>query len=245
MRSGNLRSGKAKDFNGNKSWINYLISVVIHLIIICLFFPSWEKLLPVFNEPTDHFRQNISTVEVATTSFSASKESSKLLAVQDDAGEIAALQNQLTIEQPVENAVSVESYAPSPLPDIKQKKYNSPEEFGIPDKLTASSANDLSRPDESKTEVKIIAANELSGIPRQIVEALPEMTEGSVKGTINLSLKIGLDGKVKEYKVIKNTSNSAECLKRVIEAIQRSRWEKVTYHGSQVEYWIDKSYIFN
>jgi|GEM_PF-3053738 hypothetical protein len=81
-------------------------------------------------------------------------------------------------------------------------------------------------------------------IPRQILEVLPKNNE-SASGEISVHLKINTDGTVKEHKIVKNTLNNPERLNSVLKALYKSRWEAVTYKGSKVEYWIEKTYTFN
>ena len=85
---------------------------------------------------------------------------------------------------------------------------------------------------------------QLPFMPRQTLEVLPQKAEDA-KGMIVLALKIGLDGNVKDNKVILNTVNSADCLKYVLEAAYKSKWEKIKMEGQQIEYWIEKTYRFN
>lgn len=79
--------------------------------------------------------------------------------------------------------------------------------------------------------------------PRQILEVIPER-ESSFSGTIKLSVRIGKDGLVKEHKVLTNTSNSPECLVRVLQAVYKSKWQSVKLEGKVVEYWTEKTYRF-
>ncbi|MCL6098397.1 MAG: energy transducer TonB [Bacteroidetes bacterium] len=81
-------------------------------------------------------------------------------------------------------------------------------------------------------------------VPRQILEVIPQNVEGA-NGEIVLLLKIGIDGIVKEYKVVMNTTGDSEVLKHVLEAAYKSRWEKIKMDGRQVEYWIEKTYRYN
>jgi len=82
-------------------------------------------------------------------------------------------------------------------------------------------------------------------VPRQILEVIPQRVDEDIKGIINLSLKIGKDGKVVSYIVLSNTTNCTECLKNVIDAIHKSRWEPAAVNGNKIDYWIEKSYKFN
>lgn len=82
-------------------------------------------------------------------------------------------------------------------------------------------------------------------VPRQILEVVPVKPDKEVSGTIRLSLKIGTDGKVAGYKVIFNSTDCPECLKNVITAAMKSKWQPALRKGQKVEYWIEKSYAFN
>jgi hypothetical protein len=57
-------------------------------------------------------------------------------------------------------------------------------------------------------------------------------------------LRIGIDGEVKEYKVVQNTTNSNTVLKNVIKVAMQSKWESAVLNNQKVEYWIDKTYRF-
>jgi len=95
---------------------------------------------------------------------------------------------------------------------------------------------------------KIFSSEELEGlpyIPRQILEVLPEQGEEKYSGEILLSLRIGKKGRVKEHKILKNTTNSPLCLKNVITAAYNSKWQPVIIDSNIYEYWIQKSYHFN
>lgn len=88
------------------------------------------------------------------------------------------------------------------------------------------------------------ALAKLPFIPRQILEVLPQ-NNLSAEGEITVHLKINTEGKVKEYKIVKNTSSQPECLGSVLKAVYKSRWESVIYKGSKIEYWVEKTYTFN
>lgn len=90
-------------------------------------------------------------------------------------------------------------------------------------------------------------SNEFSSlpfVPRQILEVIPEKVEGA-EGAIKLRLKIGIDGYVKDYVLSANTTSREVCLKNVMAAVMKSRWQPVSIDGGKIEYWIDKTYIFN
>ncbi|MCL6098635.1 MAG: hypothetical protein M1391_08675 [Bacteroidetes bacterium] len=81
-------------------------------------------------------------------------------------------------------------------------------------------------------------------VPRQILEVIPQNVEGA-NGEIVLLLKIGIDGIVKEHKIVMNTTGDNTVLKHVLDAAYKSRWEKIKMEGRQVEYWIEKTYRYN
>lgn len=81
-------------------------------------------------------------------------------------------------------------------------------------------------------------------VPRQVLEVVPEKEDDNTEGEIDLILRIGTDGSVKEHKVNSNTTNSFRYLNNVIKAAYKSRWEAVTYKGDKVEYWVEKKYSF-
>lgn len=89
-----------------------------------------------------------------------------------------------------------------------------------------------------------VSYKDLPYTPRQLFDVLPEEIDRSVSGLIVLSLRIGKDGTVKEYKVMQNTTNCDPCLKNVVAAVQKSKWEPAIVKGKMIEYWIDKTYQF-
>ncbi len=87
-------------------------------------------------------------------------------------------------------------------------------------------------------------APELPFIPKQILEVLPNNTDGDITGYIDLKLKIGIDGKVIEYIVIANTTGSNKYLHSVIAAAYKSRWEPIKINNNKIDYWVEKTYTF-
>ena len=47
------------------------------------------------------------------------------------------------------------------------------------------------------------------------------------------------------YKLLKDNTNSQNCLEAAIKAVKKSRWESAIRAGEPVEFWIDKRYMFN
>ena len=81
-------------------------------------------------------------------------------------------------------------------------------------------------------------------IPRQIVEVLPKVDDLKLKGTIILKLLIDKNGKIKKIRLISNSTQNPLAVKRVIQAVQKSRWEVVQFNQQSYEYWITKVYHF-
>lgn len=91
----------------------------------------------------------------------------------------------------------------------------------------------------------IPAAESLPVQPRQILEVVPQNTDKQLQGEITLMLRIGMDGKVKEERILSDTIKDSDCLEQVLSAARMSRWQPVRIKGQKVEYWIEKSYIFD
>lgn len=91
----------------------------------------------------------------------------------------------------------------------------------------------------------VLQAGELPFIPRQVLEVVPENPDLQVSGEITLSLRIGVDGKVKEHRLISNSTQSDNCLKTVLDAAYKSRWQIITIDEKNYEYWIEKTYRFD
>ena len=89
-----------------------------------------------------------------------------------------------------------------------------------------------------------VSYRDLPFTPRQLFDVLPERNDQSISGSIIISLRIGIDGAVKEYKVTKNTTNCNPCLDNVIRAVRQSKWEPAEINHQKIEYWIDKTYQF-
>ena len=89
-----------------------------------------------------------------------------------------------------------------------------------------------------------LSEDALPYIPRQIVEVLPKVNDLKVHGEVTLRLLIDTNGKMKDYKVISNSTGNPLCLQRVIDAARKSRWEVIHLNENKVEYWLTKQYKF-
>jgi len=81
-------------------------------------------------------------------------------------------------------------------------------------------------------------------LPKQIVEVIPAASN-NCKGEIVLRLKIGIDGRIISYELLKDNTNSQSCLEAAIEAVKKSQWEGAIKAGKPIEFWINKKYRFN
>lgn len=102
-----------------------------------------------------------------------------------------------------------------------------------------SKSNDL-----KGTSKGVYEASSFPFVPRQIVEVVPEKVDGS-EGAIKLKLLIGKDGFVLKHEVLSNTANNSKCLTFVINAVYKSRWQPIAFDGEKVDYWLEKTYVFN
>lgn len=106
---------------------------------------------------------------------------------------------------------------------------------------------DFPTPRHGQDSVAVLSAAEVSDLPfmpRQILEVMPGGVPGS-KGKIRLSLRIGRDGRVREYNVLENSTTGNDVLQEVIHAVESSLWEPVSVNNTRYEYWIEKTYIFD
>ncbi|MBS3944093.1 MAG: hypothetical protein KGZ42_01220 [Melioribacter sp.] len=90
----------------------------------------------------------------------------------------------------------------------------------------------------------VYEASSFPFVPRQIVEVVPEKVDGS-EGAIKLKLLIGKDGFVLKHEVLNNTTNNSKCLTFVVNAVYKSRWQPIAFDGERVDYWLEKTYVFN
>ncbi|MGD8780283.1 MAG: hypothetical protein PVH88_15120 [Ignavibacteria bacterium] len=119
------------------------------------------------------------------------------------------------------------------LPDVEI------EETTITEKIGASKEQPAKLEEDKPYEFSA-----LPFIPRQILEVVPEKVNNS-EGVIKLSILIGKNGKPQKHKVLKNTTNKMLCYDKVIEAVYKSKWQPILIEGDLIEYWIEKSYLFN
>jgi len=107
--------------------------------------------------------------------------------------------------------------------------------------LTSSKEYDS---DMSEDIAKLETGN-LSTAPRLTFEVLPDKRDYNISGSLNLFLKIDTDGIVISHKVLYNSIECEKCLDKIISAAYRSKWQPAIENGIEVNYWVEKSYVFN
>lgn len=211
-----------------------IASLVFHLLTVLVSLLFFREIIPVFKEKTRLTVEVFTPVQDATAGTeqvadnNPSESGNHLLPPEGHFPPSGAL------------------YTPL-LPDAEPSEY-SPESNNnsvYPSSGYSSGTANGNSSGYGNSNGNAVSAAGLPFTPKQILEVMPRKTEKQVEGSISLSLLIGPDGSVRKHKVISNTTGNAECLKSVIEAAYKSKWEKVSFKGDAVEYWTEKSYIFN
>lgn len=135
-------------------------------------------------------------------------------------------------------------YSPPKAPAIAIKPINNRIEVLGDVKIQALPSNIYYSRDPGNDVTAKQGNNSITFSPRQIKEVLPRKPALDVKGFIKLSLMIGKDGKVKRYILLSNSTDNSECLKNVLEAVYKSRWQIAKAGGREIEYWVEKTYNF-
>jgi len=105
--------------------------------------------------------------------------------------------------------------------------------------------NEIKGESDSLSYQEFLAGVPLSFKPRQILEVVPQNVNEDIRGIIILQLRIGISGKVTNYRVILNSTDSDVCLQNAIDAAKKSVWEAAVVNDKPVIYWIEKTYKFN
>ncbi len=117
------------------------------------------------------------------------------------------------------------------LPDIE-----------IKDNMPDTKFGDGEESNPVNTGEQVIQFSSLPYKPRKSYAYVPKLSD--CEGEIKMALHIGKDGKVIEHKILKNSTDSDECLKRVVDAMYKSRWMPVVIEGDKFEFWLEESVIF-
>jgi len=119
------------------------------------------------------------------------------------------------------------------------------EETEILEDVAFKTGSESINTDDLARNTKTASISIITMIPRQVLEVLPEKSSSELEGKINLYLKIDESGKVVEHKILLNSVECDDCLKKVLSAAYQSRWDPAIRNGRQIEYWVEKSYSFN
>ncbi|NOX89949.1 MAG: hypothetical protein GXO77_13070 [Calditrichaeota bacterium] len=117
------------------------------------------------------------------------------------------------------------------------------DEIEILDEIPLEALSNTS-PEGEVTSGVPLSEDDLPFIPRQTIEVLPRIEDLNVKGEVVLKLLIDTTGKMKNYRLISNTTKNPLVEKRVLDAARKSRWEVIHLNNNKVEYWITKTYSF-
>jgi len=98
---------------------------------------------------------------------------------------------------------------------------------------------------DASDDVALLNTGSYSSVPRLTFEVLPEEKGDEISGSLNLSLKIGKDGKVINHKVLFSSLECENCMDKILSALYRSKWQPAVTNGIEVDYWVEKSYVFN
>jgi hypothetical protein len=217
-----------------------IISIIIHLTILLIIF-FWPQSSAV---PAEYYFENTYIIKLSTVNVGKIEIGGGSLGVgKEGAGEKLYSKKTLSgIPVPVTEQTETEFGKETNLIDSKDSLLNSG--AGGMGSGSGAGIGDGTGKGVGGGSDDRFGYKSLPFIPRQILEVVPQNIDG-IKGTIILVLRIGIDGFVKEHKVIYNTSNDEACLLNSIDAAYKSRWEQVKIEGKQVQYWIEKTYKFN
>jgi Gram-negative bacterial TonB protein C-terminal len=103
---------------------------------------------------------------------------------------------------------------------------------------------------DSKNKKLVEGNNDNSGNiqtlkPFQIYEVVPKKPDNNIRGVVSLRLRIDKYGRVTDYKILKNTIQSEDCLKSIITAAFESKWQPAIFNGEKIDYWVEKTYRFD
>jgi hypothetical protein len=138
------------------------------------------------------------------------------------------------------------------LPEVETKKPNAPliyiadliEEPELLDDVVIAAVTSKEEDSDASEDVALLETGFYSSAPRLTLEVLPDEKEDQISGSLNLSLKIGKDGKVISHKVIFSTLECENCMDKILSAVYRSKWQPALTNGIEVDYWVEKSYVF-
>ena len=131
-----------------------------------------------------------------------------------------------------------------PLPPIVLNNFID-DDIILVDVILNENKSDTSISEISTTFLNTDKNYRINSVPRQIMEVLPQQSEGKFHGSITLQLKINKNGKVSDYKILFSDINCKNCVEEIVTAAYQSTWEPALIKGKTEEYWIEKTYNFN
>jgi len=81
--------------------------------------------------------------------------------------------------------------------------------------------------------------------PRQLLEVFPEKQPGNIMGKLIISLKINQKGKVDDHKILESTINDPGFIKKILDAIYKTKWQPAVSGEKKTDYWVEKTYSFS
>ena len=153
-----------------------------------------------------------------------------------------------------EPIILIENIQPTTqMPKVERNKPTAPvifiadliEELEILDNVEIATAKTKVEDFDVLDDVAILETGSYSTTPRLTFEVLPDEKDDQISGSLNLSLKIGKDGKVISHKVLFSTLECEKCMEKIMSAVYRSKWLPAITNGIEVDYWVKKSYVFN
>jgi len=119
------------------------------------------------------------------------------------------------------------------------------EETEILDDVIVASIFSKEEDSDAQEDISELESGNISTAPRLTFEVLPEEKDDKISGSLNLFLKIDTTGKVISHKVLFSSIECGNCMDKIINAVYRSKWQPALSHGIEVDYWVEKSYVFN
>ena len=113
------------------------------------------------------------------------------------------------------------------------------------DDVEIAAATSKEEDSDTSEDVVVLETGSYSSAPRITFEVLPDEKGDDISGSLNLSLQIGKAGNVISHKVLFNTLECENCMDKIISAVYRSKWQPAITNGIEVDYWVEKSYVFN
>ena len=139
------------------------------------------------------------------------------------------------------------------LPKLKRIRPTAPalvianitEELETLDDVIVASNFSKEKDSDVTEDISVLETTNLSAAPRLTFEVIPDEKDDKISGSLNLFLKIDTDGKVISHKVLYNSIDCGKCLNKSISAAYRSKWQPGLANGIEVDYWVEKAYVFN